>query len=159
VLELGEDDIIKSLGLGWKPVVDIFQFNVAISNKNSEITKRSLLSALNSIFDPPGFLAPVLVKGKIFLQQLWLVKTDWDSPLSVDIVQKWHQYWSDLNTLKTLEIPRKAVVCAGVWTEFHGFCDTSENAYGACIYVRSKLPSGIWQSRLLCASTGFAPLK
>ncbi|XP_027839404.2 uncharacterized protein LOC114121329 [Aphis gossypii] len=159
VLELGEDDIIKSLGLGWKPVVDIFQFNVAISGKNSETTKRGLLSALNSIFDPLGFLAPVLVIGKIFLQQLWLVKTDWDSPLSAEIVQKWHQYWSDINTLKTLEIPRKAVACAGVWTEFHGFCDASENAYGACIYVRSKLPSGIWQSRLLCASTRVAPLK
>jgi len=140
-------------------VVDVFQFNVAISDKNSEVTKRSLLSALNSIFDPLGFLDPVLVKGKIFLQQLWLVKADWDSPLSVEIKQKWYQYWSDLNALKTLEIPRKAVACAGVRTEFHGFCDASENAYGACIYVRCKLSSGVWQARLLCASTRVAPLK
>ncbi|XP_060861782.1 uncharacterized protein LOC132938783 [Metopolophium dirhodum] len=159
VLDLGENDVIKSLGLCWKPVADVFQFNVAISDKNSEATKRSLLSALNSIFDPLGFLAPVLVKGKIFLQQLWLVKADWDSSLSVEIKQKWYNYWSDLSTLKTLEIPRKAVACAGLRTEFHGFCDASENAYGACIYVRCKLPSGVWQSRLLCASTRVAPLK
>lgn len=159
ILELGEEDVIKSLGLCWKPMTDVFQFNVEASKIKGKITKRMLLSALNSIFDPLGFLAPVLVKGKVFLQQLWLMKANWDSSLPDDIRDKWLQYWTDFSELKSLEIPRKTRVPNEEATEFHGFCDASQDAYGACIYVRSKVSNGKWHTQLLCASTRVAPLK
>lgn len=40
--------------------------------------------------------------------------------------------------LKELNIPRKIVTSGqDVRREIHGFCDASERAYGACIYMRS----------------------
>ncbi|KAL4098585.1 hypothetical protein QTP88_023160 [Uroleucon formosanum] len=58
-----------------------------------EMSKRLLLSDISKIFDPLGLLTPVLIKGKIFLQQLWTLRLGWDSPLSTDIVSRWKQFY------------------------------------------------------------------
>lgn len=41
----------------------------------------------------------------------------------------------------------------------HGFCDASEAAYGACVYLRSIDNSGQILASLLCAKSRVAPLK
>ena len=43
--------------------------------------------------------------------------------------------------------------------QLHGFCDASEKAYGACIYLRSTDQRGIHQSALICSKSRVAPLK
>jgi len=68
-LEIGDQDLIKSLGLQWQPVADEFQFKIMPRENKGHLTKRIILAELNRIFDPLGFLSPVLIKGKIFLQQ------------------------------------------------------------------------------------------
>ncbi|XP_008180911.1 uncharacterized protein LOC103308737 [Acyrthosiphon pisum] len=68
VLNIGDDDTVKSLGLQWKPVADHFQYDIVSRSTEGPLSKRAILSDLNRIFDPLGFLSPVLVKGKIFLQ-------------------------------------------------------------------------------------------
>lgn len=41
----------------------------------------------------------------------------------------------------------------------HGFCDASEVAYGAWIYIRSEDVDGNVQTKLLCSKERVAPLK
>jgi len=158
VLKLGDHDTIKSLGLCWNPKTDVFKFSLENNKLEAMITKRALLSALNSIFGPLGFLAPVLVKGKVFLQQLWQMKINWDSPLPADIKSIWHQFWTDYVELQLLEIPRKAKEAPFQEFEIHGFSDASQDAYGACIYVRNKDHLGRWHVKLICAKIRVAPL-
>ncbi|XP_044013974.1 uncharacterized protein LOC122856356 [Aphidius gifuensis] len=43
--------------------------------------------------------------------------------------------------------------------QLHGFCDASEKAYGACIYLRSIDEQGKVYTQLLCAKRRIAPLK
>lgn len=43
--------------------------------------------------------------------------------------------------------------------ELHGFCDASEAAYGACLYLRNITSKGVHSSSLLCAKSRIAPLK
>lgn len=51
------------------------RFNFAHTAQNGEIIiKRVVLSELAQLFDPLGFLSPVLILGKIFMQKLWLLK-------------------------------------------------------------------------------------
>ncbi|XP_008182967.1 uncharacterized protein LOC103309407 [Acyrthosiphon pisum] len=88
-LQIGEDEIIKSLGLSWKPALDAFQFIVEQKAFMAKSTKITLLSDLNRIFDPLGFLAPVLVRGKIFLQQLWQLKIEWAQQLPEELSNRW----------------------------------------------------------------------
>lgn len=109
VLDIGDDDTVKSLGLQWKPVADHFQYDIVARSSEGALSKRAILSDLNKIFDPLGFLSPVLVKGKIFLQQLCSMKIDWDARLPVDIQQRWTRFYDELEQLKELSIPRKAI--------------------------------------------------
>ncbi|XP_044582972.1 uncharacterized protein LOC123263990 [Cotesia glomerata] len=43
--------------------------------------------------------------------------------------------------------------------QLHGFCDASEKAYGACIYLRSTDINGKVKIALLCAKSRVAPIK
>lgn len=43
--------------------------------------------------------------------------------------------------------------------QIHGFCDASNNGYGACIYIRSRGKYHDTLVRLLCARSRVAPLK
>jgi len=43
--------------------------------------------------------------------------------------------------------------------ELHGFCDASEAAYGACLFIRSINRAGDVTTRLLCARSRVTPLK
>lgn len=158
-LEIGDGEIVKSLGLEWKPLLDKFFFTISPSLQEKCLTKRVILADLNKIFDPLGFLAPVLIKGKIFLQQIWAEKMDWDNPLPTAMQTKWSTFYHSLEQLKELGISRKVIPSLSKDIEVHGFCDASEEAYGACVYVRSRDGSGRWSSRLLCSKTRVAPLK
>jgi hypothetical protein len=69
-LEFGKDSlpIQRSLGLNWNLESDVFFFQVATGHK--PYTKRGVMSTINSIFDPMGFLAPAVLEGKSLLRQL-----------------------------------------------------------------------------------------
>jgi len=105
------------------------------------------------------FLTPVLIKGKIILQQLWQIKIGWDQPIPEHIRDKWLRFYKQFEELETLSIPRKCKPFTSNHIEVHGFCDASEEAYGACIYVRSKGHNEQWCSRLLCSKSRVAPVK
>ena len=46
-----------------------------------KLTKRSILSQVNGIYDPLELVAPFTIKAKIMLRKLWLhkEKLDWDN--------------------------------------------------------------------------------
>lgn len=100
--------------------------------------------------------APVLHKGKIFMQQIWTLKVEWDSLLSTDIIERWKAFMRDLDTYKNIRIPRKVI---SYFIEIHGFCDDSEEAYGSCIYIRTRGTNEIYHAQLLCAKTRVPPLR
>jgi len=68
---------------------DSFRFVVKQWQPSLYMTKRNLLSDINSIFDLIGLISPILIKGKIFLQQLWVLKMGWDDPLTTDLQLRW----------------------------------------------------------------------
>lgn len=74
VLQFGEHDGVSTLGIMWKPITDCFCFALKPRNPPRKMTKRTLLSDINRIYDPLGFMTPILISGKIFVQQLWVLK-------------------------------------------------------------------------------------
>nr|CAH7736530.1 unnamed protein product [Callosobruchus chinensis] len=74
---------------------------------------------------------------KILLQSLWLENVSWDDALPGHMIDRWNEFKGDVNSLNDLVIDRHAF-CRGMTTfEIHAFCDASEKAYGACVYVKS----------------------
>ncbi|UYV63722.1 hypothetical protein LAZ67_2005429 [Cordylochernes scorpioides] len=49
--------------------------------KTSVTTKGEMLSFIAKLCDPLGWLAPVLVTGKIMVQRLWITGLHWDDPM------------------------------------------------------------------------------
>ncbi|GFW48160.1 uncharacterized protein TNCV_1614211 [Trichonephila clavipes] len=97
------------LGLIWNLKDDCLSCNINCQkNEGKAITKRSLLSIANHIYDLIGFTAPVTLKPKLILQEIWKLKLEWDENLPKDIlnqVKKWlEQLPIYLQVLKYLDV-------------------------------------------------------
>ena len=63
---------------------------------------------INSVFDPIGFLQPVIIEGKLLLREMMSVtsKTDWDDRLPEPLHDKWTTWIGSLNSLESMDIPK-----------------------------------------------------
>nr|XP_033204626.1 uncharacterized protein LOC117165315 [Bombus vancouverensis nearcticus] len=158
-LQLGESQPLKTLGVFWKSSDDSLIYSVDAKADIPRVTKRSISSVIARIYDPLGLLAPVIVRAKILLQRVWAVKVEWDESLPSDLHSEWDRYYSQLPLLNDIAFPRKAIIDSATEIEMHGFCDASEKAYGACVYLRTVNPDGRVRTQLLTAKSKVAPLK
>lgn len=158
-LQLDVDQSVKTLGLYWHPATDHFQFKVAKAPASGQLTKRILLSDVSKIFDPIGWLSPVIITAKILLQSLWLTGLNWDEALPDRLCHNWSIFRSGLNVIENIKIPRwiSTLKCSKV--QVHCFCDASEKAYAAAIYVRITDDRGQITTNILTAKTRVAPVK
>ncbi|XP_028982253.1 uncharacterized protein LOC114841439 [Diachasma alloeum] len=152
-----EDSLTKILGVSWHPGTDNFKFSVT-QPETSSITKRIILSETAQLFDPLGFLAPVVIRAKILLQALWIEKLGWDEPVSQTTAQRWSQFREELTQLSEITIPRWLGLLTDSVVEVHGFSDASQVAMSAVIYLK-VLNKGKSQLTLVCSKTKVAPLK
>lgn len=126
----------RSLGLGWDLNTDSFVFNVETSVIAP--SRRKILSVVNSVFDPLGFLAPFTIVGKLILRDITSENVKWDDPISPDIKVKWRKWESSLHELSLFKIPRSyCSFSLGTATSIvlHVFCDASELAISAVAYL------------------------
>ncbi|XP_055627216.1 uncharacterized protein LOC129769151 [Toxorhynchites rutilus septentrionalis] len=161
ILELDSSSApIKTLGLAWEPSTDNFRFHSPKWSMAADITKRVVLSDVSRIFDPLGLVGPVVVKAKIFMQELWKYECSWDEPLTDSLQQQWQEFRRNLVDLDGMSIPRWVGVTATVKSiQLHGFCDASEKAYGACIFVRTVEDNDTVSTHLLISKSRVAPLE
>ena len=136
-LEANTKPLQRSLGLIWDLNTDRFIFQLSPDNK--PVTRRGILSTVNSIYDPLEFLAPVIIQGKLILRKLTSSTFDWDDPVPDDIASKWESWQDALKVLETLRIPRTYVSCLSqtVTKELHVYADASEKAIAAVAYLRT----------------------
>ena len=158
-LKLDTDNSIKALGVQWNPASDKFIFDVQESQEKSKLTKRTLLSELAKVFDPLGWLAPTTICAKIMFQQLWRLNLNWDDVLPDDLQQQWERYQNQLHFIKLIEIPRCIITATVTSHQLHGFCDASEKAYAAAVYLRCEKSDGSIIVNLVTAKTKVAPIK
>ena len=155
-------DVCTVLGVAWAPPQDVFMFVRAPLPGDLVVTKRVLLSIIARIFDPVGFIAPVIMTAKILFQQLWKLGIQWDEMVPPEIQHQVSDWIADLTALNDLRIPR--CFFSSGWkgqeevTELHVFADASEAGYGACVYlVRSE--AGKQSATLVASRARVAPVK
>ena len=102
----------QSLGVYWNLEQEIFTFKVDLPEK--PFTRRGVLSIVNSIYDPLGLAVPVLLEGRLLLQQLVIMgkkKNDnkplgWDDPLPDAQSLQWKQWRGSLPDLEKMAVRR-----------------------------------------------------
>lgn len=136
-LDLDSLPLERTLGVHWCIESDCFQFSIVLQDK--PCTRRGILSTVSSIFDPIGFVAPLLLDGKSILQELCRLQVGWDDLIPDDVKSRWEKWRGELLSLKRISIPRcykpnnfGKVVNA----ELHHFSDASIKGYGQCSYLR-----------------------
>uniref|UniRef100_UPI00143CB134 uncharacterized protein LOC117162391 n=1 Tax=Bombus vancouverensis nearcticus TaxID=2705178 RepID=UPI00143CB134 len=156
---LGDSQTLKTLGVFWNSSDDSILYSVEVKPTPSRVTKRIISSEIAKIYDPLGLLAPVIVRAKMLLQRIWSSKIDWDESLPIELHTEWERYYAQLPLLNNVRFPRKAIIESAMEIELHGFCDASEKAYGACVYLRTLTINGRAWTQLLTAKSKVAPLK
>lgn len=133
----------RALGVQWCVQSDSFKFKIAL--KTHPLTRRGILSVTSSIYDPLGFLAPVVLSAKKILQDLCRRRLGWDDPLPPSVAGEWMAWLEDLHNLENWEVSRclKPVNCGRlVSAQLHHFADASEEGFGTVTYLLLHDDSG-----------------
>lgn len=159
-VDITMDDTIKALGVRWNSLHDVFELKFDISSQTKPFTKTTVLSDIAKAFDPLGFLGPVIITSKIFLQKLWLCGVGWTDELPLELASEWSSYRDQLLHMDIIYLNRWLHTLSDGTTrlEVHGFSDASCLAYSAAVYLRVITTNTIHVS-LVIAKTKVAPVK
>ena len=139
-LDLNYDSlpVTRALGVYWSVEKD--QFGFSITQKDKPTTRRGVLAVISSLYDPLGFLAPVILPAKKILQDLCKEsRLDWDDEMPVESCGKWQKWLSMLPQLHNVHVNRcfKPIDKTKVKdTQLHVFSDASASGYGCVAYLR-----------------------
>lgn len=155
-----QDAIIKILGLTWDRKDDKFKATVNLPELKHPVTKRAILSDVGRLFDPFGWLSPVIIIAKMLIQKLWKCKLDWDTELPNHLIEEWKTYRQEIIHLQNATVPRwvNSTLVNREKAEIHGFSDASTQAYAAVTYLRVVEEDEIHVT-MIAARTKVAPLK
>ena len=135
----------RALGISWKLDSDEFQLKCCI--KQTEFTKRTVLSVNGSLFDPLGIASPVGLTGKLLQRKIFLSsknseqnkRDDWDDPLPNENRNEWKKWIDTLEDVNCVKLPRcyhPAGFGEVMVNELHIFCDAAKDSIGHVIYLR-----------------------
>ena len=131
-----ENKVVKVLGLYWDIDRDRYLYNTSFE-WDRQFTKRSALSYTNKVFDPLGWLTPMSVRRRAFIQKLWDKGYKWEDSFEFeeDFKSKWLKLVEETQIAVTSAKDRRVLFNSS--SELHIFSDASNEAYGAVVYVRT----------------------
>ena len=157
-LDLENLPVERTLGVQWDVEKDAFLFKVHVPHQPS--TKRGILSAVSSLYDPMGFVCPVILEAKKILQKLWKLNLGWDDEIPEDLQNQWNKWKYELSALSQVEVPRCHLVHGTVRDiSLHLFSDASEDGYGMCAYLRFVYASGTVRCSFLVGRSRSSPVR
>ena len=136
-LDLENWPVERALGIQWDVQSDTFHFKIVV--KDRPPTRRGILSIVSSIYDPLGFVAPLILPAKAILRDLCRKGLDWDDRISPEDLARWQDWLQELPKLEQFTVER----CLKpknfgriVSSQLHNFADASQEGYGAVSYLR-----------------------
>ena len=139
---------------------DTFQFKIEVQQK--PCTRRGILSVINSVYDPLGFLAPFVLPAKLLLTELCKDKRAWDDEVTETQAKRWKKWLSDLQSLSSFCVNRciKPTGFGVIKTaQLHHFSDASNNGYGTVSYLLLTNEKNQKFTSFLIGKSRVAPLK
>ncbi|KRX85959.1 hypothetical protein T4E_11982 [Trichinella pseudospiralis] len=118
--------LLTTLGVFWQRESDMLTFRPPERVAEFTDTKRGVLKALTSVFDPLGCLAPYTVKAKIIIQLLW----------------QWRIWKEESLNFKTASQSRLLSTCEGFQRDDHQISKVSDLGRAGQIIVMDHGPSG-----------------
>ena len=150
----------RALGIKWNVAEDQFEFETVQVQK--PITRRGVLSMVSTIFDPLGFLSPVILPAKQLLQDTCRMKLGWNEQFNSEFQARWMDWLKAFDSVSEITIPRCMIpeyVQLPYVSTLHYFSDACETGYGSVCYLRVVDSVGQIHVSLAMAKSRVAPLK
>ncbi|KAL6739168.1 hypothetical protein Aduo_012651 [Ancylostoma duodenale] len=100
---------------------------------SEKVTKRIVARTIASVYDPHGWMVPLLTKAKHFQQQLWERKFEWDTELPKELALEWRAITENVDGFHRV-LPRRFVRNCSAY-RLAVFADASEIAMAASAYI------------------------
>lgn len=161
-LDLDQDSLPmeRALGIQWCTESDTFIYSIKVNEK--PLSRRGILSVVNSIYDPLGFLVPVILPAKLLLRDMCKQGYGWDEEIEGKRANQWVKWLENLKHLSDFKIQRCVKPDTfGNTTEaqMHHFSDASESAYGTASYLVLTTKQNQKHCALLMGKSRVSPLK
>ena len=156
---------VKLLGINWNFESDEFCYNLQEMVEYAQSlpsTKRSVLKLSAKVFDPIGLVTPFTVNMKILFQSLCTDDVKWDDDLEGEALSRWNKLVNELHALNDVRVPRCYFQCVDQLPrkhQLHGFCDASDLALAAVVYLRTEHSDGRVNVNLVASKSRVAPIK
>ena len=148
----------RTLGVGWCIESDNFKFRIVM--QDCPLTRRGILSTVSSVYDPLGFLAPLILVGEGLHQDLCRGKVEWDDPIPKNVISYWLKGRDELHYLEDFSVHRcfkPEGFGTVISTQLHHFSDPSTTGYGQCSYVPLVHNKGQIHCSLIIGKARVAP--
>ena len=128
------------------------------------------MSIVNSLYDPLGLVALVVLVGKLLLQKFIILGREkmndqplrWDDPLPPDLNHQWHGWNNKLAGLEGVYIERcyhPKNFATVVRNKIHAFSDASKEAIGVAAYLKQLNQKGKTSVSLVFRQAKVAPMR
>jgi hypothetical protein len=135
--------------------MDELLFELPVLANHTNLTKRKMLSFVASVFDPAGWISPVLLLTKQAQADVWSKsKGKWDDVIpakEVSTFLKRIRKWEGAQ----IRFPRKALTISmhsEGQSQLHAFGDASKTGLGLTVYIRHHSSAGIDTALLFARS-------
>ena len=121
--------IQRSLGTFW--CIESDTLGCRIELKDKPLSRHGILSTISSVYDPLGIVSPVILCGKVILQDLCRQNVDWDDPVPEETLPRWERWRNELPLLEDVSIQRcfkPPGFGKVVQSEVYSFSDASPNS-------------------------------
>ena len=161
-LNLNRDHLPAERVLGVRWVVEADMIGLEVGSVTAAHTRRSMLAVVGSMYDPIGLSAPVILTGRLVIQELARQQIRWDDAVPAELQARWNKWASELHLLSQVKI-RRCLVPPGFGTiasrELHHFSDASSQGYGTVSYLRMVNYKGETHASFLFGKSRLAPIK
>ena len=120
-----------------------------------------MIHLIGNFYDPIGYLAPIAIRYKVFMQSLCELKVGWDELIPEPQRGQWQKFVSELAEARPIAIPRLYLdAVEGDISSYLlcGYRDASLTAYATVVYLEIQTSEGYYL-RFVVAKTRVAPLK
>ena len=156
-----DDGMYKALGVPWN--VELDKLCILFNIKDAQlrrVTRRIILSTLAAIYDPMGFVAPLVLIAKLMFQELCGRSCTWDEIVPPEIHNRFVSWLGELTRARQVVVQRCQIPDFEVQrVELHHFADASTTAYAACSYLRFVGTDGNVHVSLVIGKCKVVPIK
>ena len=130
----------KILGYHWDTENDILEIRVPKWEQKAQYSRRDIVAFIAGIFDPIGFIAPIMNEAKLIVTELFPEGSSWDSPQSHEVGHEFENFANKVIREKYI-FPRYGLIPMNHKGDHYLviFTDASKKLYSAVAYIIQEM--------------------